>query len=182
MLVVLFLVIYAITSKYIDDLSFLDAFYFSVASISTVGYGDLLPSTDTSRNVNIGMLLVGTALYALMLASMVTYVVSSMPRAYCKKLFRECVTPERLVLMDTNASGDVSRAEFMEAMLLETRQVDPAIIAEINSAFEYLITEGGMVPRTRLPNATRPVIPLDVVISSYPPNSNLLAAGYVDLQ
>merc|ERR1711998_714177 len=161
--------------------SFLDAFYFSVASISTVGYGDLLPSTDTSRNVNIGMLLVGTALYALMLASMGTYVVSSMQRAYCKKLFRECVTPERLVLMDTNASGDISRAEFMEALLLETRQVDPAIIAEINSAFDYLVTEGGTVSRHCLPTATRPVIPLDCILSNHKPSSNLLASGYVDI-
>lgn len=180
-LCLLFVLIYAITSKYIDDLTFLDSFYFAIASISTVGYGDLLPSTPVSRNVNIGMLLIGTALYALMLASLVTYVVSSMQRAYCKKLFRKCVTPERLQMMDTNASGDVSRAEFMEAMLLETRQVDPAIIAEINSAFEYLITEGGTVSRNNLPSATRPVIPLDYVISSNKPNSNLLASGYVDV-
>merc|ERR1711908_42664 len=99
-LTVLFLIVYAVTSKYIDDLSILDAFYFATASISTVGYGDLLPSTATSRNVNIGMLLIGTSLYALMLSSLVTYVVSGMQRAYCKKLFRHCVTPERLVRMD----------------------------------------------------------------------------------
>merc|ERR1711907_620823 len=82
--VVLFLVTYAVSSKYADDLSILDSFYFATASISTVGYGDLLPSTDTSRNINIFMLLIGTALYALMLASLVTYVVSSMQRAFAK--------------------------------------------------------------------------------------------------
>lgn len=179
--VVLFLITYAISSKYIDDLSVLDAFYFAIASLSTVGYGDLLPSTDMSRNINIFMLLVGTALYALMLSSLVTYVVSSMQRAYCKKLFRHCVTPERLLRMDTNGSGDISRAEFMEALMLETRQVDPAIIAEINSAFEYLVTQGGTVAQNSLPNATRPVVPLDIILSHHRPTANLLASGYGDL-
>ena len=138
-------------------------------------------ATDTSRDINIFMLLIGTALYALMLSSLVTYVVSSMQRAFAKKLFRHCVTPERLVVMDTNGSGDISRAEFMEALLLETRQVDPAIIAEINSAFDYLVTEGGTISRNCLPTATRPVIPLDCILSSHKPTANLLASGYVDI-
>lgn len=43
--------------KYLEGWSWIDSFYFTVCTITTVGYGDLIPSTEVSR--------LFTALYAL---------------------------------------------------------------------------------------------------------------------
>lgn len=43
--------------KYLEGWSWIDSFYFTVCTVTTVGYGDIIPSTDVSR--------LFTAIYAL---------------------------------------------------------------------------------------------------------------------
>jgi voltage-gated potassium channel len=43
--------------RYLEEWSWIDSFYFTVCTVTTVGYGDLVPSSDVSR--------LFTALYAL---------------------------------------------------------------------------------------------------------------------
>ena len=54
----------------IEGLSFVDAFYLAVTTISTVGYGDLAPKTAAGRWFTIGMIIIGVGLafYTLTLA------------------------------------------------------------------------------------------------------------------
>jgi len=58
--VVLFIVIVlvfvfgtSIAYKFIEDWSFTDAFYFAIITISTVGYGDVIPTTPAGRALNV---------------------------------------------------------------------------------------------------------------------------------
>lgn len=56
--------------KYLEDWTWIQAFYFSVSTLTTVGYGDeFVPTTDTSRLAASIFILVGvgTALAALSL-------------------------------------------------------------------------------------------------------------------
>ena len=44
--------------------SILDAIWWAVATVSTVGYGDVSPITPTGKVVGIGMMIIGTALFS----------------------------------------------------------------------------------------------------------------------
>ena len=63
--------------------------------------------------------------------------------------------------MDSNGTGDVSRAEFMEYMLLEARFLDPEVLIEVNEAFDHLAHLGGA---NNVQMAPRPVLNLHQII------------------
>jgi len=70
-LLVLWIIVGALVFSYLEGWQFLDALYFSVISITTVGYGDLVPSTPTGKFFTVVFLLVGVglALYVLSIFS-----------------------------------------------------------------------------------------------------------------
>ncbi|ALC05238.1 hypothetical protein CDES_03930 [Corynebacterium deserti GIMN1.010] len=47
------IVVYIDRAGYSEDLTFIDALYYSTVSLSTVGYGDITPVTQTARLINI---------------------------------------------------------------------------------------------------------------------------------
>ena len=53
-------------------LSFFDALYFAVTTTTGVGYGDISPATFPGKIVSMGMMLLGTALFAAFTATLAT--------------------------------------------------------------------------------------------------------------
>jgi voltage-gated potassium channel len=51
------LVISTLTFHFIEGWSYIDAFYFSVVTITTVGYGDLSPTSDLAKLLTSGLIL-----------------------------------------------------------------------------------------------------------------------------
>ena len=49
--------------RWLEDWSWVDSLYFSVVAITTVGFGDLTPSTDASKLFTVGYLVVGISLF-----------------------------------------------------------------------------------------------------------------------
>lgn len=45
-----------------EDWSWVDSFYFSSVAVTTVGFGDLSPTTDTSKLVTVGYIFTGISL------------------------------------------------------------------------------------------------------------------------
>ena len=56
------LIIGVIMMRYLEGLSTLDALYFSVISLTTVGYGDFTPETAGGKIFVMGYLVIGIAL------------------------------------------------------------------------------------------------------------------------
>lgn len=49
--------------RFVEGWSLLDAVYFSVMTIATVGYGDLAPQTDLGKIFTIGYIFIGLGLF-----------------------------------------------------------------------------------------------------------------------
>ena len=60
--VILLLVIGTVVYEYLEDWNWTEALYFSTATLTTVGYGDLHPTTDASRVFTVAYMLVGTTI------------------------------------------------------------------------------------------------------------------------
>jgi hypothetical protein len=50
--------------KLLEDWSWVDSLYFSVIAVTTVGFGDITPSTDTSKIFTVVYLLAGISIFA----------------------------------------------------------------------------------------------------------------------
>ncbi|MCA9342665.1 two pore domain potassium channel family protein [Candidatus Saccharibacteria bacterium] len=62
-----------ISSHILEDLSWVDSFYFSVITLTTVGYGDITPHTDAGKIFTSIYVLVGIT----MLAAIANYLLNS---------------------------------------------------------------------------------------------------------
>lgn len=49
---------------YIEDLSWLDSLYFCVVTLTTIGYGDIVPKTDAGKLFTVFYVLIGIGILA----------------------------------------------------------------------------------------------------------------------
>ena len=61
----------------LEDLSFLDALYFTIVTISTVGYGDISPTTAASKGFNIFLIIIGIGTFLTIVTSVTQMLVQS---------------------------------------------------------------------------------------------------------
>lgn len=59
----------------IENLSFLDAVYFTIVTISTVGYGDLSPITDAGKGFSIFLIVIGIGTFLTLLTTLTQWFV-----------------------------------------------------------------------------------------------------------
>ncbi len=63
---------YALRDQYTAVETPIDAFYYTIVTMSTVGYGDLTPTTELARVFALSFIVVGTAAFGFALATLVT--------------------------------------------------------------------------------------------------------------
>lgn len=51
-----------IVYRYLEDWTWIQSLYFSVVTLTTVGYGDLHPTSDASRLFTVGYILLGVSI------------------------------------------------------------------------------------------------------------------------
>ena len=61
----------------LEKLSFLDALYFTIVTISTVGYGDISPTTDASKGFSIFLIIIGIGTFLTIITSVTQMLVQS---------------------------------------------------------------------------------------------------------
>lgn len=72
-----------------EDLRWLDALYFSVITLTTIGYGDFVPSTDLGKVFTIGYVITGVGI----IVGFVTQVFNHLQQARLEEVKRKRETP-----------------------------------------------------------------------------------------
>ncbi|MFB6255045.1 MAG: ion channel, partial [Halobacteriaceae archaeon] len=68
---------YALREEFTNLNTILDAFYFSLVTASTVGYGDITPTTQEARLFGLSVLILGTASFAIVVGAVLAPAIES---------------------------------------------------------------------------------------------------------
>ena len=136
--VLFFTTVGALSMMAIESLSFTDAFYWAVVTVTTVGYGDVAPRTDAGKLFVcfFATFAVGTVGWAISTIAEV-YIKASLTNDATAKLERCRVTPEYLAEVG-GKKGYVTRLDFFKATLVSLGKATNEDLATIDARFGEL--------------------------------------------
>jgi len=126
-----------------EDWNFVESLYWTVVTITTVGYGDYAPSTQSGRLAISFFILAGCGAFAAILSGVVASYISIRHRAAALLFMMTALTEEKLSKMPRNSRGEVTRVEFLEYMLIKLGYVPAEDLDLIHSCFDALDVDGG---------------------------------------
>eukprot|EP01104_Vermistella_antarctica_P019156 TRINITY_DN7376_c0_g1_i1.p1 TRINITY_DN7376_c0_g1~~TRINITY_DN7376_c0_g1_i1.p1 ORF type:complete len:363 (+),score=103.42 TRINITY_DN7376_c0_g1_i1:68-1156(+) len=124
------------------DWTWVEAFYFSVVTVTTVGYGDYVPVGDMSRLVCTVYILTGTFAVVAALGAIADLYMDYEQQKACNRLLHKKLTVKSIAAMDGDNDGMVSESEFMEFMLVHLGKVNKDDILDIKQQFKKLDVDG----------------------------------------
>ncbi len=72
----------AVAFRYLENLSWLDSFYFATVTLTTIGYGDITPAHDATKVFLIFYALVGVATVLFLMTNIARYYIERRERAF----------------------------------------------------------------------------------------------------
>ena len=122
---------------FLDDLSFIDSLYFSVITMSTVGFGDLTPTNAVGK--------VAAVLYLPLAVSALADAISDAGLIKLRRRIRETdyaadadVLLMREAARENDAHETLTEAEFLISVLLEHEIVDETTLSAIRQQFRHI--------------------------------------------
>ena len=95
-----------------------DALYYAVISASTVGYGDMAPTTQRGRLVAVVAIPLAVGVMGHWLSCVASYIIQRKQDASMQRRMQRELTMADLDIMDQDCDGTVSQLEFLEFMLV----------------------------------------------------------------
>jgi len=117
---------------------FLDAIYWSVVTLSTVGYGDYVPSTAAERVVGGIFVLAGTCSFALAVTQLMAIVIANTKKKNVIKFLTPPLTQEVLDMMNPTGEGDITREKYVNFMLVRGGFVVERVLEDLAISFDAL--------------------------------------------
>ena len=107
---VLVLLIGTVGFMILEDLSFVDAFYFTIVTISTVGYGDKVPITPMGRVIGVILMFTGIGIIGVLSGTIASYLL----KGFRGERETEDVEEALRILKIRRAKGEVSEETYLE--------------------------------------------------------------------
>jgi hypothetical protein len=127
----------------VDGFSIVDAFYFTMMTTSTVGYGDIVPSNDVSRAFTCLFSVFGTIGFGRAVSDFIDALTDQrLHEKHHRLLHRSALTEETLLNADLGKDKNLTREEFLLYRLKQMDMLDEDIVVEINHQFDLMDKDG----------------------------------------
>ncbi|KAG2302188.1 hypothetical protein Bca4012_060506 [Brassica carinata] len=123
---------------FVEEIDWLDSFYFSVMSVTTVGYGDRAFKTLPGRLLAAVWLLVSTLAVARAFLYLAEARVDKRNRERAKRVLGENMSVSQFFAADIDHNGCVSKAEFVIYKLKKMEKITDKDIDPIGNQFDRL--------------------------------------------
>ncbi|KAK4275567.1 hypothetical protein QN277_018625 [Acacia crassicarpa] len=127
-----------ICAHFLESLDWLDSFYLSVTSVTTVGYGDYAFATEGGRCFASLWLLVSTLAVGRAFLYLTEYSIDKRNRTIAKWILHKKITLSDLVAADLDNDGSISKSEFVIYKLREMGKITENEILQIGKQFDSL--------------------------------------------
>lgn len=135
---------------------------------STVGYGDFSPTTETGRLLAVFFIPVAVGIMGIFLGSVADAIVERHRQEYTRTLHNKPLTMEDIHILDGDGNGEVSRAEFLEFMLVAMNEVDKELLDQLKKHFQRLDVDGsGSITKADLAEMARRRMVQDHVVEKW---------------
>jgi len=122
--------------------TFVQAWYWFCVTGTTVGYGDYSPGTDQGKMFAFFYLPICTPLVSALLIKFFSWVFSYGAAAKHDHIMDDDLTADMISQMDKDGDNQVTREEWLGAMLVRLHYVDASVIEKIAERYTKLDTSG----------------------------------------
>lgn len=123
-------------------MTFVNAIYWGLVTGTTVGYGDISPTTDGTKIFSMFFLVFAVITTANALSTVGDALMASPGKDAATAILARKLDAEFLMSLDMDGSGDVTEFEYLAAMLIQLNHVDEDQIDSIMKAFRKLDIDG----------------------------------------
>jgi potassium channel subfamily K len=116
----------------------LESIYWTVVSSYTIGFGDFAPESPVMRLFCVFFLPFSVAVFGEILSRIASVYMARKRSTTEQSFLHRTLTIHDLRILDKDGDGTVTRAEFLEYMLVALQKVDQEDIDELHNAFERL--------------------------------------------
>ncbi|KAJ8431717.1 hypothetical protein Cgig2_028499 [Carnegiea gigantea] len=127
-----------VTVHFVEGMTWVDSFYLSVTSVTTVGYGDYAFKTAAGRCFAVIWLLASTLAVARAFLYITEYRIEKRNRIMARKVLQKKFTLGDLMAADMDHDGSVSKPEYVIFKLKEMGMIEEKEIDQICKQFDNL--------------------------------------------
>jgi potassium channel subfamily K len=121
---------------------FLDAFYMTCITMTSVGYGDYSPQTQGGRLFGIFWILFGTLVVVNLASDLADTFLQAKQEQINRRIMAKSLRSKDLLQLDQDKSGQISELEYLEHMLVKLRLAETKQIQELRDRFKELDKSG----------------------------------------
>jgi hypothetical protein len=141
----------ALIIAYLEGWAWYDAFYYTVVTATTIGLGDLTPTSELSKACAVIFIPFAVAAMGYILGQCATFLVELRREEHHKKLWTCSLKLEDIQALDKDQDGGVNELEYIKYMLVTMKKVDAHLFDELHDQFKQLdVTNDGVVTKNDL--------------------------------